>query len=70
MSTSRTEAGSFPSKPLELGDIVWHEGRRYRVVHIGTDPGDNPVVTVEPEPDNLGDLLNSERGGILLVPLD
>jgi hypothetical protein len=60
----------FPEKALEEGDVIWHEGQRYRVVHVGSDDGENPVVTVEPESDDIGDLLQSERGAIALVPVD
>ena len=59
----------FPEKMLEVGDVVWHDGERYRVVHVATDD-DDPVVTVEPEPDELSDILRSERGGVELVPVD
>jgi hypothetical protein len=59
----------FPEKMLEEGDVVWHEGQRYRVVHITTDSGSSSV-TVELDSENLGDLLSSERGGIQLVPID
>ena len=52
------------------GDIIWHDAQRYRVVHVGTDDEENPVVTVEPDPDDIGDVLSSERGGIRLVPVD
>ena len=60
----------FPEKMLEIGDVVWHDGERYRVVHVAGDDEDRPVVTVEPEPDDLGDILRSERGGVELVPVD
>jgi hypothetical protein len=60
----------FPQEPLKEGDIIWHAGERYRVVHVTTDDGDNPAVTVEPASEDLGDLLSSERGGIQLVPVD
>jgi len=60
----------FPPEPLQEGDVIWHEGNRYRVLHVATDDADRPVVTVEPEPDDLGDVLDSERGGIQLVPAD
>ena len=59
----------FPEKMLEAGDVIWHEGERYRVVHVTTDDG-NSSVTVELDSEDLGDLLNSERGGIQLVPID
>lgn len=60
----------YPEEPLAEGDVIWHEGERYRVLHIGTDDGVNPVVTVEPDSDDPVDLLDSERGGIVLVPAD
>ena len=59
----------YPQKMLEEGDLVWHEGERYRVVHVASDDG-NSSVTVELDSENLGDLLSSERGGIQLVPID
>jgi hypothetical protein len=60
----------YPSEPLKEGDIIWHEGAPYRVLSVTTDDGDRPTVTVEPDSEDLGDLLNSERGGIQLVPVD
>jgi len=60
----------YPKEPLEEGDVIWHEAQRYRVLHVGTDDEGNAVVTVEPDSDDLGDLLDSERGGIVLVPDD
>jgi hypothetical protein len=60
----------FPSHPLKEGDVIWHEGQRYRVIHVASDDGDNPSVTVELESDDLGDTLRSEKGAIQLVPID
>ena len=60
----------FPEKMLEVGDVVWHDGERYRVVHVAGDEDDRPVVTVEPDSDELGDTLRSERGGVELVRVD
>lgn len=60
----------FPAEPLKEGDVIWHEGERYHVIHVASDDPDRPVVTVELEPEDLGDTLGSERGGIALVPLD
>ena len=59
----------FPEEPLEVGTVVWHAGERYRVIHVANDDG-RSAVTVEPDTEDIGDLLSSERGGILLVPLD
>lgn len=60
----------FPAEPLEVGSVIWHLGQRYRVIHVVTDDEQNVSVTVEPDPDDTGDLLSSERGGIELVPVD
>jgi len=60
----------FPEEPLNEGDVIWHDGQRYRVLHVGTDDGGNPVATVELDSEDLGDLLDSERGSIVLVPAD
>jgi hypothetical protein len=60
----------FPARMLELDDVIWHDGARYRVVAVNQDDPDRPVVTVDPEPEGLGDLLNSERGAIELVPMN
>jgi hypothetical protein len=60
----------YPENALQEGDVIWHEGKRYRVVHVGSDDSGRPVVTVEPESDDLEDLLHSERGAIELVPID
>jgi hypothetical protein len=59
----------YPEKGLEEGDVLWHDGQRYRVVHV-SDDGNQPVATVELESDDLGDVLQSERGAIELVPVD
>jgi hypothetical protein len=58
----------YPPKPLEEGDVVWHEGQRYRVIHIATENGNMASVTVELDSEDMGDLLRSERGGVVLVP--
>jgi hypothetical protein len=59
----------YPEKMLKEGDVIWHDGRNYRVVGVFSEDGHGPVVTVEAEPEDLGDLLQSERGGIQLVPI-
>jgi hypothetical protein len=59
-----------PEEPLKEGDVIWHEGQPYRVLHVGTDHVGNPIATVEADSDDVGDLLDSERGGIVLVPAD
>jgi hypothetical protein len=57
----------FPEDPLEEGDVIWHEGERYRVLHVASQDGAGPVVTVEVESDALGDKLRSEEGAIRLT---
>ena len=59
----------YPQEPLEEGDVIWHEGQGYRVIHVSGDDG-SASVTVELDSDELGDLLKSERGGIQLVPVE
>jgi hypothetical protein len=60
----------FPAQMLEVGDVIWHDGARYHVVDVDLDDPDRPVVTVDPEPEGLGELLQSERGAIELVPME
>jgi hypothetical protein len=60
----------YPAKPLQEGDLVWHDGVRYRVLAIAQDDGHPMTVTVEPDSKDLGDLLQSEQGGLVLVPVD
>lgn len=60
----------FPTEMLKEGDVVWHEGERYRVIHVASDDQDHHTATVELDSDDIGDLLGSERGGIQLVPVD
>jgi hypothetical protein len=60
----------FPEEPLAEGAVIWHEGQRYRVIHVETDEHGNAVVTVERDSDDLGDMIDSERGAIQLVPVE
>jgi hypothetical protein len=57
----------YPSRELEEGDSIWHDGTRYRVLSIAQTDGQPYTVTVEPETDSLGDLLRSEEGAVRLV---
>jgi hypothetical protein len=59
----------YPSRELEEGDTIWHDGIRYRVLSIAQNDGQPHDVTVEPETDKLGDLLTSEEGALRLVPV-
>jgi hypothetical protein len=60
----------YPEKMLEEGDAVWHDGVRYRVLSVSTDAEERVVVTVEPDSNDLGDVLRSERGAVELVPFE
>jgi len=55
----------YPSKALADGDIVWHNGERFRVIDVGSEDGESDFATVERESD-LSDLLRSEEGAIHL----
>jgi hypothetical protein len=57
----------YPQKMLEEGDVIWHDGARYRVISVSTD-GDEapPFVVVEPESPSLDEKLQSEEGAIRL----
>lgn len=59
----------YPPRALEEGDAIWHEGQRYRVVSVSSDE-DRVTVIVEPDSDDLPDMLRSEEGGIHLVPVE
>ena len=50
----------FAEDPLAEGDVIWHEGERYRVLHIASGDGAGPIATVEIESHGLGDNLGSE----------
>jgi hypothetical protein len=56
----------YMERDLEEGDLVWHEGRRYRVLSTESENGRVHAVTVEPDSDDVGDLLKSERGALAL----
>jgi len=59
----------YPARPLEEGDVVWHEGVRYRVHAVTEEDGRQATVTVEPDSDDITDVLSSERGSLALEPL-
>jgi hypothetical protein len=56
----------YTESDLMEGNLVWHEGARYRVLSVASEDGQMRVVTVEPDSDDLGDLLKSERGAVAL----
>jgi anti-anti-sigma factor len=59
-----------PLQPLAEGNVVWHEGEPYRVLSVLREEGRPLTVTVEPDSEELGDILRSESGGLRLVPLE
>ncbi len=61
----------YPERPLEEGDVVWHEGERFRVLVVHEEAnGRQLTVTVEPDSEDIGDLLRSEEGALQLVPAE
>ncbi len=60
----------YPVDGLEVGDVVSRGGNRYRVVAITPEDGAPEAATVELDSDDLKDVLRSERGAIVLTPLD
>ena len=53
-----------------MGDAIWHDGTRYHVVSVEDADGQQLAVTVERDPESIGDLLKSEEGALVLVPAD
>ena len=59
----------YPGRPLEVGDPLWHDGARYHVVAISENGNGDLTLTVEPDTESIGDLLSSEEGALVLVPV-
>ena len=60
----------YSARPLEVGDAIWHSSTPYHVVSVEDADGEQLAVTVEPDPESIGDLLMSEEGALVLVPAD
>jgi hypothetical protein len=60
-----TKEYRYPEKMLAEGDIVRHNGDRYRVMSVSTDDGTTNIV-VESESPNVSDTLKSERGAVAI----
>jgi hypothetical protein len=60
----------YPANPLGEGDVIWHDGARYRILAITQNDGRPQTATVEPDTDDLGALLTSEEGALRLVPVE
>ena len=66
-----TKEFRYPERPLTVGDAIWHDNVRYHVVSVReNDEGDQLTVTVEPDPESIGDLLSSEEGALVLIAAD
>ena len=59
----------YPEKTLAEGDVVWHDGERFRVISVSTDEKDRAVVIVEAD-SGIGDMLRSEEGAVHLVEVN
>jgi hypothetical protein len=57
----------YPEKMLVEGDVVWHDGERFRVVSVNTD--ENTAVVIVEGYSGIGNMLRSEEGAIHLVEL-
>jgi hypothetical protein len=57
----------YPETLPEEGGVIWHDGDRYRVVNITVDD-DQASMVVEAD-SGIGDLLQSEEGGVRLEPI-
>ena len=57
----------YPQTLPEEGGVIWHDGDRYRVVNITVDD-DQASMVVEAD-SGIGDLLQSEEGGVRLEPI-
>jgi hypothetical protein len=57
----------YPERLPEEGGVIWHDGDRYRVVNI-TVNDDQASMVVEAD-SGIGDLLQSEEGGVRLEPI-
>lgn len=65
-----TKEFRYPERALEEGDVIWHDGERYRIVSIYVDEGDRATAVVELASGSLADKLASEEGGIRLLAMD
>lgn len=60
----------FPHTRIREGDILIHDGVRYRVISVSDDGKGPEHATVELVADDLLDKLHSEEGAIRLIPFD
>jgi hypothetical protein len=60
----------YPSRELNEGDHVWHDGTRYRILSLVQNDGQPVTAMVEPVTDEVGDLMRSEEGALALAPAE
>ena len=60
----------YPVDGLEVGDVISHDGGRYRVVAMTAEDGGPQIATVESDSGDFRDIIRSERGEIVLASLD
>ena len=60
----------YPANPFNEGDVIWHDGARYRILSVGQNDGRPQIATVEPDTDDLGSVLTSEEGALRLVRVE
>jgi hypothetical protein len=60
----------YPERPLEVGDVLHHDGERYRVLSVSNNDDGRDRATVELIAEDLLDKLQSEEGGLRLVPAE
>jgi hypothetical protein len=57
----------FPEKLPVEGDVLWHEGQRFRVISIQSTDDQHAIVIVEAD-STFTDTLRSEEGALVLEP--
>jgi hypothetical protein len=60
----------YPERPLEVGDVLHHDGERYRVLNVSNNDDGRDRATVALIAEDLIDKLQSEEGGLRLVALE
>ena len=43
----------YPAEKLNEGDVIWYDGKRYRVISTSLDDHGNALALVEPAPEDL-----------------
>ncbi len=64
-----TREHRYTGRDVVEGDRIWHDGQHWRVLAVVSNYGGPQTATVEPDSDELTDLLQSEKGAIELGPV-